>query len=103
VDWNGPLSLSAGDLSYTSELDCSFDTDATIAGSACPDQEPDENRDLGDGENEFVTGDTDVQSVYSFNYPPSISPRELRGCLNPAFVDSIAGLESEDCSREHKE
>ena len=105
VVWTGMdlTSPSAEDLSYTSEPDYSSDADAITGPSPYPDQDPNENEDIGDGGDEPAEGDADVQSVESYNYPPSIGPCELRGCSNPVFIDSITDLESEYCSRDHQE
>jgi hypothetical protein len=96
-------SPSAEDLSYTSEPDYSSDADAITGPFSYPDEDPNENEDIGDGGDEPAEGDADVQSVESYNYPPSIGPCGLRGCSNPAFIDSITDLESEYCSWEHQE
>jgi hypothetical protein len=77
VVWAGTglSSPSTGDVSYTSELDCSSDTDTITAGSAYPDREPDENRDLGD-ERTSSLRETRTSNPFSFNYPPSIGGME---------------------------
>jgi hypothetical protein len=105
VVWTGMdlTSPSAEDLSYTSEPGYSSDADAITGPSPYPDEDPNENGDIGDIGDEPAEGDADVQSVESYNYPPSIGPCGLRGCSNPAFIDSITDLESEYCSREHQE
>jgi hypothetical protein len=105
VVWTGMdlTSPSAEDLSYTSEPDYSSDADAITGPSPYPDEDSNENEDIRDGGDEPAEGDADVQSVESYNYPPSIGPCGLRGCSNPAFIDSITDLESEYCSREHQE
>jgi hypothetical protein len=105
VVWTGMdlTSPSAEDLSYTSEPGYSSDADAITGPSPYPDEDPNENGDIGDIGDEPAEGDADVQSVESYNYPPSIGPCGLRGCSNPVFIDSITDLESEYCSREHQE
>jgi hypothetical protein len=93
ADWNGPLGVSAGDLSYTSEFNDGSDTDVITGQSPYPDRDLVRMLDIGN---------TGVHSVQSFYYPPSIGPRWSRGCSNPAFPNSITNLEGGYCSREHQ-
>lgn len=110
IVWNGmsPPQYSAGSLGHTSEPDDS-NADAILGQSSYQVRDPSENGDDGDGGDEVLVGDMDVQSIGSYVYPPSISASEsigtcrLRGCSNSTFVDSVTDLESEYCSWKHRE
>lgn len=97
------LPYSPGSLRYTPEPDDSLNAEPIRVSH--PDREPSEN---GDGGDEVVERDGDVQSIGSFVYPPSVPALEmagicrLEGCSKPTFVDSITDLESEYCSWKHQ-
>ena len=106
--WNGTSlpSYSASSLDYMSEPD---DPDADALPGSYPNRESSENGDEGGGGDEMLVEDMDAQSFISFDHPPPVSTSEaigtcrLEGCSNPTFVDSITDLESEYCSRKHRE